>query len=105
MYADPRFVSVYLSLVFGAFYIPFQILFHLPHIVTSSKGGPGVADLNLNLKQVKKGCWKAFAVRKVSTLYEHWGGIVGAIWMSFYWLVLPLWTLYIASRYDKLRYY
>ena len=23
MYADPRFVSVYLSLVFGAFYIPF----------------------------------------------------------------------------------
>lgn len=31
--SDPRWTCVYLSLIFGAIFLPFQLMAHLPYIV------------------------------------------------------------------------
>ena len=97
--------GVVISLAFALPYLVFQLVFHLPHIAWDgggSGGGGGGGALSLvSLGQLRRGAERALFVRKQSNLASAWGGVVGTIWMWVYWVVLPLWPVYIAEQYQS----
>lgn len=99
--SDPRWTCVYLSLVFGAIFLPFQIIGHLPYIVNVDRAEKQKKEkLNLTCKQINKGCWRVMVHRKATNNYADWGHFVGAFWMFGYWILEPFWLLYVAYTYS-----
>lgn len=101
--SDPRWSCVYLSLIFGAIYLPFSILAHLPHI-NSAYTGEKPKKMRLNCKQAKKGCLRSMFHRQASEASKDWGGNVGAFWMVGYWIGEPFWLLFVANTYSQRLY-
>ena len=102
---DPRWMCVYISLVFGAVYLPFQICGHLPAIDSAERRlKREKIKLDLSLKQVRKGCLRITNYRNKTRDFKAWGGMVGAIWMIGYWILEPFWLLIIAESYGKSPY-
>ena len=97
---DPRWACVYLSLIFGAIYLPFSIGAHLPHI-SSDYAGQKAKKIRLNFKQAKKGCLRSIFHRQKSEAAKDWGGNVGAFWMVGYWIGEPFWLLFVAHTYSQ----
>ena len=99
--SDPRFKCVYISLLFGAIYLPFQILGHLPHIDSEERRAQRKLEkIDISFRQAKKGCWRVLTHRVPSTKYSDWGGAVGSFWMFGYWILEPFWPLLIAYSYS-----
>lgn len=99
--SDPRWSTVYLSLLFGIIYLPFQILGHLPYIDNIDRQERRKKEkINLNWAQVKKGCWRSLTHRKQSTSAKAWGNSVGAFWMFGYFILEPFWVLIVAYTYS-----
>lgn len=99
---DPRYTCVYLSLIFGAIFLPFQILGHLPYIDNIDRQEKRKKEkVNLTFAQVKKGCWRSLVYRKQSVTAKAWGGDVGAFWMFGYWVLEPFWLLWVAYTYSQ----
>ena len=73
-------------------------MFHLPYIVSAErlKKAEMTEKLDLSWKQVKKGCWRALCLRQRSVTSKAWGDSVGAVWMFGYWILEPIWLLYVA---------
>ena len=90
-----------ISLAFALPYLTFQLVFHLPHIAHGDDGRGGSALGLLSLSQLRRGAARALFVRNQSNLASAWGGAVGAVWMWVYWVVLPLWPVYIAEQYQQ----
>ena len=63
------------------------------------KGEGNVWSL-MSLDQLRQGATKALFARNPSSFASAWGGTVGLIWMTVYWVVLPLWPMYIAEQYQ-----
>lgn len=97
---DPRWNCVWVSLVFGAIFLPFQIGGHLPYIVSEERKLK-YKPLDLTWRQVKKGCSKSLFYWKVSTSAHEWGDSVGAVWMFGYWVLEPVWLYYVAKMYSE----
>ena len=87
-----------LSLVFGALYLPWQCGLHLPSI--SSRGDPPLMGA-VSWERVKKGAVKAAFKMNPSRDSGVWGGVVGAVWMSAYWILMPWWMVLIADAYSE----
>lgn len=99
--ADPRWQCVWISLLFGAIYLPFQIGGHLPYIMNADRRDRHKKEkINLDFKQVKKGCLRMMTHRKPSTTSQDWGDSVGAFWMFGYWILEPVWLFLVALSYS-----
>ena len=94
---------VWISLGFAMLYLPFQLGFHLPHCwdqrplhrnwcLTAPEGGWW--------HELRRGFWRALTTRNQTEDSESWGGLVGAIWMVGYWVLLPYWLLVIAEEFS-----
>ena len=77
------------SLVFGALYLPWQLLFHLPYIL--SLDDPPLTPAQLNIANVIMGVRRAVGYRKQSRKLKDWGGVVGVVWMFGYWWAESVW--------------
>jgi hypothetical protein len=89
--------SVVISLLYAVPYLTFQIAFHLPDL--ARHGERSVLSL-LTSEQLHRGVVKAMHVRNQTSLASAWGGTVGLIWMTAYWVLLPLWPVYVAEQYQ-----
>jgi hypothetical protein len=89
--------GVMISLVYALPYLTFQLAFHLPDLARS---GDRTVFSMLTSSQLKKGTKKAMYVRNQSSQKSSWGGDVGIVWMTAYWVLLPLWPVYIAEQYQ-----
>lgn len=88
-----------LNLLFGAFYLPWQIL-HLRSLrldATSHQENDMVHGLPSTA--VVAQAWKeAVFQRRVRQDADAWGGWIGLVWMVCYWATLiPLWAYHIAT--------
>ena len=82
-----------LSLVFGAFYLPWQVL-HLRSLVADAwreaEAGPAPP---LTAALVRAQVTGALHARHPATDAAAWGGWIGLTWMTAYWATLiPLWV-------------
>ena len=89
--------SVIISLLYAVPYLTFQIAFHLPDL--ARQGEQSVLSL-LTADQLRRGVAKAMHVRNQTSLASAWGGTVGLIWMTVYWVLLPVWPVYVAELYQ-----
>ena len=90
--------SVIISLLYAVPYLIFQIVFHLPDLVRH--GESSVLSL-LTSDQLRRGVAKAMHVRNQTSLVSAWGGTVGLIWMTAYWVLLPIWPVYVAEQWNS----
>jgi hypothetical protein len=82
-------VLLQLNLLFGALYLPWQLL-HLRMLRDNAKRG--LVDRETG------GLLRALRVRKRRTDAESWGGPVGLSWMFGYWAtIIPAWVYAIVS--------
>ncbi len=88
---------VTLSIVFGCLYLPWQCGLHLPSI--SSRKDPPMLGA-VTWERLKRGAAKAAFEMNPSKDAEKWGGAVGAVWMTSYWILLPWWMVLIADNYS-----
>jgi hypothetical protein len=91
-------VLLYISLVFGAGYLPWQ-MFHLRALRVQARGAAAVASASSSTWTVlKAGIERAVRVRNVRRDASSWGGLIGLTWMVGYWVALiPFWINEIVS--------
>lgn len=89
----------WISLCFGAVYLPWQLGLHLPAMRTASAGKTGI--LSAVPFEFAAGLRRALTLRRPSTAAAAWGGTVGALWMICYWVVMPFWLLFVAQSYSS----
>ena len=100
--SDPRWSCVWISLIFGAIFLPWQIGGHLPYIVAVERRERHKHEkVDFSFKQIKKGCWRSLTFRKPSTSSQDWGEAIGAFWMFGYWILEPIWVTFIAASYSQ----
>ena len=90
--------SVIISLLYAVPYLIFQIVFHLPDLV--KHGESSVLSL-LTSDQLRCGVAKAMHVQNQTSHISAWGGTVGLIWMTAYWVLLPMWPVYVAEQWNS----
>ncbi|MBW2314244.1 MAG: hypothetical protein JRH10_08640 [Deltaproteobacteria bacterium] len=88
-----------LNLIFGAFYLPWQLI-HVRALRAdaraSGEGEEPAAPLTWGL--LAKGLSGAIHERNRQTGAEAWGGSVGLVWMVAYWATLiPMWVHHIVG--------
>jgi len=77
-------VLLQLNLLFGAVYLPWQIL-HLRMLRANARHG--------SVERAPAGLLLAIRVRNRRTDAESWGGLVGLSWMIGYWAtIIPAWV-------------
>ena len=90
---------LYLNLLFGVFYLPWQF-FHLKSLLLSAGHQEIGEDFHkgISLSILKKGLYKSIQVKNPTTQSKAWGGIVGMTWMASYFAALiPVW-IYLIIR-------
>ena len=91
-----RAALLLLNLVFGAVYLPFQIM-NLGAVRAQAKR-EGEPRTSWTLKRFATGLRRSIQLKNRRTDAESWGGIVGLIWMTGYWAtLLPIWVYYIVA--------
>jgi len=90
----PREILLQLNLLFGAFYLPWQVM-HLHALRTDARqtaqSTEGAAPITPRLVANLLG--RALYQRKRATDAASWGGLIGLTWMVAYWAVLiPVWV-------------
>ena len=87
------------SLVFAVFYLPWQLGLHIPSLDVPAPTPPAGGAIAWG-QEFSRGLSCALHTRKPSRLAVDWGGAVGAVWMTAYWIILPYWLLYTAEQYQ-----
>ena len=86
---------LWLNLVFGALYLPWQVL-HLRSLRGEAGGGDGGVPWREGLRD-------ALRERSPRTDAASWGGAIGLTWMVAYWATLiPLWVYTVARVVSQL---
>ena len=79
------------NLFFGIFYVPFQVA-NLRAVWAQARK-QGATPAAWTLERLAIGVRRSIRVKNRRTDGESWGGIVGLMWMTGYWVVvLPLWV-------------
>ena len=90
---------LWLNVVFGVFYLPWQIL-HLRSLL----GEAQAADSAQRPDGLSAALRETLFDRRQTTEYEAWGGGIGGIWMVSYWAVLiPGWMMVIVEVLGRSR--
>jgi hypothetical protein len=77
-------VLLQLNLLFGAVYLPWQLL-HLRMLRANAQGG--------SVDRAENGLLRAIRVRNRRTDVASWGGLIGLSWMVGYWAaIIPAWV-------------
>ena len=91
--AGPGLGLLVLNLVFGAFYLPWQVL-HLRSLLAEAQAEPLPGSAPCHWRQ---GLRDAIHERNRRTDAKAWGGLIGLTWMVAYWVsLIPLWVHHIA---------
>ena len=88
-----------LNLLFGAFYLPWQVL-HLRSLQQDAGLDPGSGPHRpeISAASLARGLRDAFYRRRVQRDSAAWGGWIGLVWMVGYWATLiPLWAHHVAT--------
>ena len=94
-----REVLLQLNLVFGAVYLPWQLL-HLRALRANTResGKRSAAGSSSLLQLLAEGLRRSVRVKNRRTDAQSWGGAIGLTWMTGYWAtLLPLWVYYIVK--------
>ena len=87
--SDPGRILLVLNLVFGVFYLPWQVL-HLRSLRVEASEPVAPVPWSEGLRD-------ALRQRNRRTDAEAWGGWIGATWMIAYWAsLIPIWVAFIA---------
>ena len=82
-------VLIYVSLLFGLFYLPWQLV-HLRVQVSDAKRS---ADSPATEPSLAEGLRRSIRVRNPTSDAGAWGRLVGLTWMTGYWATLiPMWV-------------
>ena len=94
-----RELLLQLNLLFGAIYIPWQLI-HLRTLRLRSKHQEINEDIHARItwSMLKKGLYKSIQLKNLTTKSEAWGGAIGMIWMTAYWATLIPYWLYLIVR-------
>ncbi len=93
-FAVDRLLLLQLNLLFGAVYLPWQVI-HLRHLHTNARHRriEGAPQESLSRDMLMKGLHRSLYVKNPTSDARAWGGLVGAVWMTAYWATLiPLWV-------------
>ena len=83
-----RELLIYLNLIFGAFYLPWQIIHVRSLQLDASKKIP-----KRKFDTLLEGLQSSIQIKNPSTILNDWGGMVGLIWAASYWAtILPIWV-------------
>jgi hypothetical protein len=85
---------LYLSLLFGAVYLPWQ-LFHLGALRAQARRDVEAVEAGSSSSWavLRAGLKRSLCVRNRRCDGESWGGLIGLTWMTGYWAtLLPLWV-------------
>jgi hypothetical protein len=97
---EGREVLLQLNLLFGAMYLPWQII-HLTILRASARRSDGkkrAISLSIPMR-LAMGLRRAMWVKIKRTDAASWGGLMGLIWMTAYWATLiPIWVYYILQK-------
>ena len=92
-------VLLLLNVVFGAGYLPWQVL-HLRSLRREAHAGAG--DVGKGPVEWREGLRDALWQRNQSTRAGDWGGGIGLTWMVAYWATLiPFWVAYVALALSR----
>jgi len=95
---DGAEVLLQLNLLFGAIYLPFQVV-HLRSLRSNARRSADAAGSGR--PSMAKMLATAIQVKNRRTDAESWGGPVGLIWMTGYWATLiPGWMYYIVRVFS-----
>jgi len=85
-----------LNLLFGAVYLPFQVI-HVRALRSNARRHSS-EDSDAGPQSSWKLLTTVIRVKNRRTDAESWGGLVGLIWMTSYWATLiPMWVYYIVG--------
>ena len=94
-----REVLLQLNLLFGAVYLPWQVV-HLATLRANARrnrGGTAAGSPSMSMR-LATGLKRAVRVKNRRTDADSWGGFIGLSWMTAYWATLiPLWVYYIVG--------
>ena len=91
-----RATLLLLNLVFGAVYLPFQVM-NLGAVRAQAKR-EGEPRASWTVERFATGLSRSLHVKNPRTDAESWGGIVGLTWMTGYWATLvPMWVYYVVA--------
>ncbi len=98
-YLDENKILLNLNLIFGAFYLPWQIM-HLYSLLVQAKSDKiNSTDKTLDKSTysvVSNGLIRAIFYRDRKIDSKSWGGFIGLTWMLAYFATLiPMWVFYI----------
>ena len=89
-----REILIYLNLLFGAVYLPWQY-FHLRYLYVDAqkKDQKGKITTSINWIMILQGFYRSITLKNQSTGLKDWGGVIGITWAISYWaLIMPVWT-------------
>jgi hypothetical protein len=94
---DERDVLLRLNLLFGAVYLPWQVI-HLATLRANARrnrGRTGTGSPSISMR-LATGLKRAVWVKSRRTDADSWGRFIGLTWMTAYWATLiPMWMDYI----------
>jgi hypothetical protein len=91
--AGPGLGLLLLNLVFGVFYLPWQVL-HLRSLLAEAQAEPPPESAPCHWRE---GLRDAIHERNRRTDAKAWGGLIGLTWMVAYWVsLIPIWVHHIA---------
>jgi hypothetical protein len=89
-----RELLIYLNLLFGAVYLPWQFI-HLRTLRQSANRQESEEGLRTSVTKnvLLNGLWQSICVKNQTSEPQAWGGLIGVIWMASYWATLiPMWA-------------
>ncbi|MBT4522199.1 MAG: hypothetical protein HOC23_19540 [Halieaceae bacterium] len=95
-----RDLLILLNLLFGAVYLPWQLL-HLRALIKEAQLNEArkTSPPHVSLEAIKSGLHDSIYARNPTCDPQAWGGLIGATWMTAYWATLiPAWAYLIALK-------
>ena len=92
-YEGGKELLLFLNIIFGAGYLPWQF-FHLKSLLQEgNKQAPANSSpITPSWKLFILGVKNSISVKNCSQRSEDWGGIIGVTWMAGYWaVIMPAW--------------
>jgi len=90
-------VLIYASLLFGLFYLPWQVI-HLRLQVSDARRGPTPVEG----QSLREGLVRSIHARNRTSDAAAWGGFVGLTWMTGYWATLiPMWVNQVVRVFSR----
>ena len=98
-YATAGSTLLWLNLLFGLVYLPWQSLhLRMLHADAETQGQSALSNTKITWTALSDGLARSISEKNQSSNPEDWGGWIGATWMVGYWATLiPAWLRYIVS--------